>query len=157
MEKITSCELSGVRRAINDPAAVTYSDASLYGYVGDAILELSTKYTCQEFEISGGVINPAPSYAEQSILDLQTKICIMNSNLFSSSLNGGISYSDPVKKIDTTGLSQNISVGINKEEQKLEKLIRSLMMDKVDPVGKPSWQSSTSNEDDSISLNILET
>lgn len=156
IESLVSCELSGIRRSIGDPSGTSYSDSDLRGYVTDALLELRMKYTYQEFEISGGYITPEPDYDEQSFIDLQTKIQILKTKQYTNATAGGISYQDPVQRIDTKGVPKNLYDLVEMEENKLDKLIQTKNKYKLTPVGKPSWQTSADAWDDtSLNLNII--
>lgn len=157
IEKITGAELSGLRRMIGDPTGSSYSDADLYGYIGDAVLQLRNKYYVTQFTISGGYIAPTPSYNEQAVLDLQSKILIMQSKSFNMAIAGGISYQDPVKKIDTTSAVGSLAEALKNEESKLDSILYQMNMDGVNPIGKPTWQSPNNTvEDLSLKLNVLE-
>ena len=155
IEKITGAELSGLRRMIGDPTGVSYSDADLYGYIGDAVLQLRNKYYVTQFTISGGVVLPTPTYDEQAVLDLQSKIMIMQSKSFGTIIAGGISYQDPVKKIDTTSAVGSLSSALKDEEDRLNRILYE--MNGASPIGKPTWQSPNNAVDDlTIKLNVLE-
>ena len=157
IEVLTSCELSGLRRAICDQTATTYSDADLRGYVTDSLKMLQTKYVAQQFEVSGGLITPDPDYDELGIIEKQAKVLILESRLFKNAVNGGYFYRDPVTQIDTTNVPRNLSDAITRENEELDKMIRTKNQYKTTPVGKPDWQTSTTNlNDTSLNLNILE-
>lgn len=153
IEILTSCELSGLRRAVCDPTATTYSDSDLRGYVTDSLKVLQTKL-CQQFEVSGGLITPSPDYDDYAIIEKQAKILILESRLFKNATTGGFFYRDPVTQIDTSNVPRNLSDAIAKENEELKSMIKN--QNAVSPVGKPTWQTSNTLGDTSLNLNILE-
>jgi hypothetical protein len=156
IEVLLYAELSGLRRGLNDPAGTNYSDADLRGYITDAIGYLRTKYVAQYFEVSGNRIYPEPDFTEQIILDLQSKILILQKQQFDIASNGGIYYRDPVKEIDTRNSSSNLNDYISNEEKRLNLMIVELNNQSVSPIGKPTWQDADATDDDSLNLNVID-